>query len=90
MHRYPFKALATALVAISAVATAFPDEATTVDLGLDVTTLPVEVEDFEGIEGSLFKDGRVLIGEVPEPATLLLVGAGGLLAVMRRRRRRRR
>jgi uncharacterized protein (TIGR01244 family) len=54
------------LTVLSTTTAANAEDATTVDPGIDAMALPVAVEDFEGVAGGVYKDGRVFIARQPD------------------------
>jgi uncharacterized protein (TIGR01244 family) len=57
-------------------------ETPTTELGIDLDGTPAEVEDFEGIERALYRDGRVLIGGQPDEQALERLQELGVTAVV--------
>jgi uncharacterized protein (TIGR01244 family) len=61
---------------------AYPRESGPVDLGIDSAALPVEIEDFSGVRGGLFRDGRVLVGGQPDRDALRRLRELGVTVVV--------
>jgi uncharacterized protein (TIGR01244 family) len=61
--------LVAAVMFVSA-ATGFSQQPANVDLEIDRTALPAPIEDFEGVTGGVFKDGRLFIAGQPDEDAL--------------------
>jgi hypothetical protein len=78
--RSPAFVAALLVLAIGGVAVAA--DGSTVDLGVDRERMPQAVEDFEGVERNLYRDGRVYIGGQPSEDALRRFKELGVTAVV--------
>jgi protein tyrosine phosphatase (PTP) superfamily phosphohydrolase (DUF442 family) len=71
------------LLAVSWVATASDEKIVTIEaLGIDLGSMPVAVEDIEGVQQNIFRDGRVFIGGQPSEEALARFKSLGVTVVV--------
>ncbi|MEJ2581232.1 MAG: sulfur transferase domain-containing protein [Acidobacteriota bacterium] len=74
---------ATAALALTAIyGVSFSQEPAVNALGIDATDLPKKIEDFNGVRGGIFEDGRLLIGGQPDEDALHRLRELGVTAVV--------
>ena len=61
----PLRILAATAAVVAAAAIADSQKSGPVELGIDAQAMPTPVEEFEGIRGGVFKDGRLFIAGQP-------------------------
>jgi uncharacterized protein (TIGR01244 family) len=79
--RPPFAALVMAVASASPLLADEPTPTPT-NVAIDRAALPVRVEGIEGVQGGVFRDGRVLIGGQPSEAALKAIRDLGVTAVV--------
>jgi uncharacterized protein (TIGR01244 family) len=79
--RPPFAALVMAVASAGPLPAEEPTPTPT-NVAIDRAALPVRVEGIEGVQGGVFRDGRVLIGGQPNEAALKAIRDLGVTAVV--------
>lgn len=80
-----YSAVILAIVAVYSVGGSIHADnptATTTPTGVEATALPVVVKDFEGVQGGVFRDGRLFIGGQPSEGALQRFHDLGVTAIV--------